>query len=221
MKNHQKLFIAAIMAVSLSLNVAAATGLVQIDVDPSVKILVNGAEFHPQDANGKDAMTFIYDGTTYAPLRALAEAYGLQVGYDSKKNMATVDLPANSTEKEEETSPRKSEETTTKKPAETTTKRDTATLGEKNALRAAQSYLDLMPFSRSGLIKQLKYEKYSDSEAEYAVNHCGANWKEQAVRSARSYIELMSFSREGLIKQLEYEGYTNGQAVYAADQIGY
>ena len=61
-----------------------------IDVDPSIKILVDGEEFHPKDANGNDVMTFSYNGTTYAPLRALAEAYGLEVGYDSDRRMATV-----------------------------------------------------------------------------------------------------------------------------------
>ena len=29
-------------------------------------------------------------GTTYVPLRALSEAYGLDVGYDANQNMATV-----------------------------------------------------------------------------------------------------------------------------------
>ena len=36
---------------------------------------------------------FTYNGTTYAPLRALAEAYGLEVGYDSQQNIATVNRP--------------------------------------------------------------------------------------------------------------------------------
>ena len=52
---------------------------------------MNGEEFRPKDANGNDVMTFTYNGTTYAPLRALAEAYGLEVGYDSERKMATVD----------------------------------------------------------------------------------------------------------------------------------
>lgn len=33
---------------------------------------------------------FTYNGTTYAPLRALAEDYGLEAGYDGSKNLATV-----------------------------------------------------------------------------------------------------------------------------------
>lgn len=77
----------------LTFQILAETGLIEIEVDPSIKILVNGTEFEPKDANGKEVMTFVYDGTTYAPLRALAEAYGLEVGYDADRNMATVDQP--------------------------------------------------------------------------------------------------------------------------------
>lgn len=74
---------------SLVVGVFAASGLT-ITVDPTVKIQVNGSEFKPKDVNGKDVMTFVYNGTTYAPVRAMAEAFGLEVGYDSTKKMATV-----------------------------------------------------------------------------------------------------------------------------------
>ena len=78
-----------------------------------------------------------------------------------------------------------------------------------------------MAFSYSGLIEQLKYEGYSDSEAKYAADHCGADWKEQAVKAAKQYLDIMSFSRQSLIEQLEFEGYTYDQASYAATQNGY
>ena len=42
-----------------------------------------------KDAKGNDVMVFTYNGTTYAPLRALAEAYGLEVGYDGERHIAT------------------------------------------------------------------------------------------------------------------------------------
>lgn len=80
-------------ACALAVTSFAAGNMISISVDPSVKILVNGSEFQPKDANGNDVMTFIYNGTTYAPLRALAEAYGLEVGYDAARNMATVSEP--------------------------------------------------------------------------------------------------------------------------------
>lgn len=89
--NKSKIVLSALMAGTLAVTSFAAGSLVSINVDPSIKILVNGNEFRPKDANGNDAMVFTYNGTTYAPLRALAEAYGLEVGYDAEKKMATVD----------------------------------------------------------------------------------------------------------------------------------
>lgn len=93
MEKTAKIILAAGLAAALSVGSFAAGSLITISVDPTVKIKVNGEEFKPKDANGNDVMMFIYNGTTYAPLRALAEAYGLQVGYDAGANMATVDDP--------------------------------------------------------------------------------------------------------------------------------
>lgn len=90
--------------------------------------------------------------------------------------------------------------------------------GMRNALQSAKDYLDAMSFSRKGLIEQLEYEGYSSSEAEYAVEHCGADWSEQACDMARDYLEVMAFSRSSLIEQLEFEGFTHSQAVYGVDQ---
>ena len=84
---------------------------------------------------------------------------------------------------------------------------------------SAKDYLRVMAFSRSGLIEQLEYEGYTNSEATYAVDNCGADWQEQAVKCARSYLNTMSFSRSGLIEQLEYEGFTSSQAQYAVDKV--
>lgn len=93
MNKISKSLLAVGAACALAVTSFAAGNMISISVDPSVKILVNGAEFKPKDANGNDVMTFIYNGTTYAPLRALAEAYGLEVGYDAARNMATVSEP--------------------------------------------------------------------------------------------------------------------------------
>ena len=74
---------------SLGVGALAAASQFTITVDP-INIQVNGATFQPKDANGNDVPVFAYNGTTYAPLRALAEAYGLEVGYDAEAKMATV-----------------------------------------------------------------------------------------------------------------------------------
>jgi Host cell surface-exposed lipoprotein len=77
-----------------------------------------------------------------------------------------------------------------------------------------------MAFSRTGLIKQLKYEGFSISDATYAVDAVSPNWNLQAAKAAQSYLDSMAFSRSGLIEQLEYEGYTAQQAVYGVNQTG-
>ena len=98
---------------------------------------------------------------------------------------------------------------------------ESVTMGQRNALSKANSYLSLTAFSRQGLIEQLEYEGFSHSDCVYAVNHCGADWNEQAALKAESYLELTSFSRSGLIDQLVYEGFTRAQAVYGVDAVGY
>jgi len=98
---------------------------------------------------------------------------------------------------------------------------DNLTIGQRNALASAQNYLAFTAFSRQGLIEQLEYEGYSNSDAVYAVDHCGADWNEQAALSAENYLNMMSFSRQGLIDQLEFEGFTHSQAVYGVEAVGY
>ena len=78
-----------------------------------------------------------------------------------------------------------------------------------------------MAFSYSGLIEQLEFEGYTNSDATYAANNCGADWYEQAALSAKTYLNAMPFSRDGLIEQLQYEGFTYEQAAYGAEQNGY
>lgn len=96
-----------------------------------------------------------------------------------------------------------------------------ATIGETNALASAKIYLNSMAFSYSGLIEQLEFEGYTNSDATYAANNCGADWYEQAALSAKTYLNVMPFSRDGLIEQLQYEGFTYEQAAYGAEQNGY
>jgi len=98
---------------------------------------------------------------------------------------------------------------------------DTATIGEKNALSKALSYLKYSAFSYSGLIDQLEFEGYTYEEAKYGVDNCEADWNEQAALKAQSYLDYSAFSREGLIDQLEFEGFTKAQAEYGVQVVGY
>lgn len=78
--------------------------------------------------------------------------------------------------------------------------------------------LKVICHSQHFLKNQLLYEKYSDQDAQYTVDHCGSNWYKQAYKSAKNYLSFMSFSEDELINQLEFEGFTYDQAVYGADR---
>jgi SOS response regulatory protein OraA/RecX len=83
----------------------------------------------------------------------------------------------------------------------------------------AKSYLNYSAFSKSGLKGQLEFEKFTESEAEYAVNHISVDWYDQAYKKAIEYLKYSSFSRSGLIDQLEYEGFTTEEAQYAVSKF--
>ncbi len=102
----------------------------------------------------------------------------------------------------------------------TSSTEEEVTAGQRNALRSAGTYLSFGAFSYNGLIKQLEYEGFTQDEAKYAADNCGADWMEQAAKSAETYLSMMGFSRSGLIEQLEYEGFTHEQAVYGVEQNG-
>lgn len=92
-----------------------------------------------------------------------------------------------------------------------------ATVSQDQALKAAKQYLGYTSFSHDGLIEQLKFEKFSDEDATFAADNCGADWNEQALKTAKQYLEYTAFSYTGLIKQLEFDKYTEEQATYGAD----
>ena len=167
-------------ACALAVTSFAAGNMISISVDPSVKILVNGSEFQPKDANGNDVMTFIYNGTTYAPLRALAEAYGLEVGYDAARNMATVN-----------------------EPGKVYDNYDTPVVTEKmkKALEKTKELLTtLSRRSRAALIDFVEAIGYTHEEAVYGVDNCGADWYEEAEIASK---QLSSYwSRESAVEWL-------------------
>ena len=91
-----------ILAVSLALCLGlgtaalAAGGTRTIEVLTGMKVLVNGEEFTPTDVNGNAVDVFAYNGTTYVPIRAMSEAFGLEVGYDAAQQAAVVNGTAGS-----------------------------------------------------------------------------------------------------------------------------
>lgn len=50
----------------------------------NIKIYVDGVKVEPKDATGKTVEPFIYNGTTYLPVRAVGEAIGKTVTWDGE-----------------------------------------------------------------------------------------------------------------------------------------
>lgn len=100
------------------------------------------------------------------------------------------------------------------------TSSNSGTTSQNNAVDKAKSYVAMTGFSRDGLVEQLKYEGFSDDDAAYGADNCGADWNAEAVEKAKGYIDMTGFSYSGLIEQLEYEGFTTEQATYGADNCG-
>ena len=94
------------------------------------------------------------------------------------------------------------------------------TVSQQNALRKAESYLEFTAFSRTELIGQLEYNKFSVADATWAVDRLTVNWNEQAVKKAKSYLEFTAFSRAELVDQLLYNGYTPAQAEFGVSKTG-
>ena len=204
MKERTKGFIGGVMVslliVAMSTTVFAAYQKMESLYYDNIKITLDGDKVIAKTELGNTVEPFTIDGTTYLPVRGLSSALGLNVAWDQDTKTVILTTPGNTPHTPDPAAP---------------------TFGQTNALKKANEYLKVMAFSRSGLIKQLEYEGFSNSDAEYAAANCGANWNEQAAKKVKEYLNVMSFSREGLIKQLLYEGFTQAQAEYGVNAVGY
>ena len=68
----------------------AAGNLINIAVNPGMKLSIDGEAFVPTDVNGKEVDVFAYNGTTYVPIRAISEAFGKDVSYDADTQTAVI-----------------------------------------------------------------------------------------------------------------------------------
>lgn len=149
----------------------------------------------------KRLLTAVMAGIVFLGLTACAASPSLPAGSDSAVASAAPVAKAKS-----------------KAVAATASKKLTA--AQANARRSAENYIEMSGFSRSGLVKQLKFEQYSVKDATIAVDSMKVNWNREADQSAKGYVDMTGFSRAGLIKQLKFEGYTTKQAAHGADSVG-
>ena len=93
------------------------------------------------------------------------------------------------------------------------------------ALRAAEDYLNTMPFSKEGLYKQLTSEygsKFPAEAARYAVDNVKTDWNKNALQAAKDYLKVMPMSNAALHDQLTSQAgdqYTKEQADYAISHL--
>ena len=64
------------------------------EVYRDISIMLNGARLEPMDASGNAVEPFLINGTTYLPLRAISEALGLTVSWDSAASTAVLSRTA-------------------------------------------------------------------------------------------------------------------------------
>lgn len=64
---------------------ALAAGVKTIEANyMDIKLVVDGVPITPKDANGKEVEPFVFEGTTYLPVRAVGEALGKDVKWDGE-----------------------------------------------------------------------------------------------------------------------------------------
>jgi hypothetical protein len=66
------------------------TANLTVDGNP-ISVYVNGTKITPKDSNGKEVPPFIVDGTTYLPVRAIAEALEQVVKWDEDTATVVID----------------------------------------------------------------------------------------------------------------------------------
>lgn len=79
-----------VAALTVGLGVSALAATRTITVDDNIRVTLNGAVFSPKNEQGKEVPLFSYNGTTYAPVRAICEAAGMKVEYDSATYTAVL-----------------------------------------------------------------------------------------------------------------------------------
>lgn len=77
-------------ALFLTTSYAANTYRKTITVTSGVNVEFNNEAIDMTDANGKAVEAFIYNGTTYVPIRAVSNAFGADIGYD--RNTQTISV---------------------------------------------------------------------------------------------------------------------------------
>lgn len=91
-------FLAGVLFMALLVGAATPAGAAaagkMIEIFGGITIYVDGVEMKPTDVNGNPVETFIYNGTTYVPLRAVSQSLGKVVNWDgSTRSVYIGEMP--------------------------------------------------------------------------------------------------------------------------------
>ncbi len=95
----------------------------------------------------------------------------------------------------------------------------------QSALKKADSYANIMNFSKKGLYQQLTSdagEKFTEEAAQYAIENVKTDWKKNALAKAKIYQNEMSMSKGAIHDQLVSdagEKFTEEEAQYAVNNL--
>lgn len=78
------------LVLGLLIPAGAAMTSKTIQVLTGAEIYVDGVELNPTDANGNPVETFVYNGTTYVPLRAVSQSLGKAVNWDGENQRVYI-----------------------------------------------------------------------------------------------------------------------------------
>src|SRR5665648_750188 len=135
---------------SMSVTVYAVVGSKSITASyNNIKIYVDQKLVTPKDVNGNIVEPFIYNGTTYLPVRAVGDAFGMEVSWDATTKSVYI-----GTQPTAATPPANAEYT--------------------NALKKAEIYSETMHMSKQGIYDQLTSdygEKFPADAAQYAFDN--------------------------------------------------
>lgn len=81
--------VAVILTLSVTVFAKQATETINVIYD-NIKILIDGVEYTAKDANGNVIEPFIYNGTTYLPVRGIANAFDKDVEWEPQASTVVL-----------------------------------------------------------------------------------------------------------------------------------
>jgi len=205
LKNYGIGFLIGFLLITVStIGIYAKSGTVRKSIlYNNIKIVLNGNSVMPTDANGHYVEPFAIDGTTYLPVRAIANALGLGVGWDGENN--TVILTTDASNQQSSSSNNNNNSSTTSSSSSSLSQQTVLVpllnpnaffdfkvsrneevkgsnyfeigykLDQTRGMAAAEEYVDILISANEGLsLTSVKsFEQYSGTDYLYLLDYSG------------------------------------------------